>query len=509
MTMPARKSNSKAEKPAATATAAEAPAKLGVRLQYFTEYQRKWIRDESPMKLAEKSRRIGWTYATTYRRVMRAMQVPGLPCWISTRDLTTAKEFVRDCAKWCRLANIVAKGLDGENVEVVGPGDITAMVIEFPNGSRIHILTSNPDALAGKGGDVVLDEFALHKDQSLLWQVALPTASVWGYQVEVISTHRGKNTLFNKFAEDAKTRNKMGWSFYSVNIVQACEQGLIDRINAETAKRGRAPVTAAEFIETQRSRCATDQQWQQEFMCIPQDDMGSLLTYDLLTACEMPWDEIRKRAALSPAGSIYVGMDIGRKHDLSVIWAIEDLGPMVVTRQVKVLERTPFHVQLDALTEMIERMNVRRACIDATGIGAMLAEEAQRRHGEWRVEAVEFNAAVKEELAMLMLRSFQDKAIRIPDDHDIREDLHKVEKQVTAAGNIRYVATSDDDGHADRFFALALALSARGKSDGPPRAERVVADTTASGRTWMRPDHSTDDPAVRRSDALAVLGDAR
>lgn len=503
--MPRGNSNTKAAKSAkekATATAG-----LGISLDYFTQYQRDWIRDDSPMKLAEKSRRIGWTYATTFRRVTRAMKVPGLPCWISTRDLTTAKEFVRDCARWCRLANVVAKGLDGENVEIVGPGDVTAQVIEFPNGSRIHILTSNPDALAGKGGDVVLDEFALHKDQSLLWQVALPTASVWGYQVEVISTHRGKNTLFAKFCEDAKTQNRMGWKFYSVNIVQACEQGLIERINAETAKRGRPPVTAEEFIATQRARCATDGQWAQEFMCVPQDDMGSLLTYELLTACEMPWDEIRKRAERPATGPVYLGMDIGRKHDLSVIWTIEDLGPLAITRSVQVLDRAPFYAQLAALQATIELHNVRRACIDATGIGAMLAEEAQRKFGDWRVEAVQFTAAAKEELAMGLLRACQDKGVRIPDQHDIREDLHKVEKQVTASGAIRYVAASDDDGHADRFWALALGLSARGKAEGPPRAMGVGLDAIASGRSWMRPDHSSD---VRKGeDRLAILGDNR
>ncbi len=496
--------------PTADVRPPDSAGKLGISLEYFTEYQRAWIRDESPMKLAEKSRRIGWTYATTFRRVRRALKVPGLPCWISTRDLTTAKEFVRDCGRWCRLANVVAKGLDGENVEVVGPGDITAQVIEFPNGSRIHILTSNPDALAGKGGDVVLDEFALHKDQTLLWQVALPTASVWGFQVEVISTHRGKNTLFNKFCEDAKSRNKMGWSFYSVNIVQACEQGLIARINAETAKRGRAPTTAEEFIATQRARCATEQQWMQEFMCVPQDDMGSLLTYEMLTACEMPWEDIRKRAARPAVGPVYLGMDIGRKHDLSVIWMVEQLGPMAMTRAIHVMEKAPFHVQLDAVNRAIEEHNVRRACIDANGIGAMIAEEAARKWGEWRVEQVQITAPVKEELAMGMLRAFQDKAFRIPDDYDVREDLHKVEKQVTAAGHVRYVAASDEDGHADRFFGAALALYARGKAEGPPRAMSVAAAGGDDRRgDWMRPDHTGDDAAGRRADPLAVLGDSR
>jgi len=462
--------------------------------EYFTDYQWRWIRDESPMKLAEKSRRIGWTYATSYRRVTKALRQPGLDCWVSTRDLSTAKEFVRDCARWCRLANVVATGLEGDQVEVVGPGDITAQLIGFPNGSRIYVLTSNPDALAGKGGDVVLDEFALHKDATLLWQVAQPTASVWGYQLEVISTHRGKNTQFNKFCIDAKARNKMGWSFYSVNIVQACEQGLIDRINKATAKRGIKPISQADFIQTQRDRCATEEQWLQEFMCTPQDDMGSLLTYELITACEAPWEELRQEKRGKSALPRYMGMDIGRRHDLSVIVVLEDAGPIALTREVKIMEKTPYHVQQDILYAMIKAHEPRRVCIDSNGIGDMLAEEAQRKFGTYMVEPVKFTAPSKESMAMVMLRTFQDKAIRVPDDYDIREDLHKVEKQVTAAGNIRFVAPSDDDGHADRFWAFALALEAKGTSEGPPRGMRIGGDESPAqaARRNLRPDHSGD-----------------
>jgi hypothetical protein len=35
-----------------------------------------------------------------------------------------------------------------------------------------------------------------------------------------------------------------------------------------------------------------------------------------------------------------------------------------------------------------------------------------------------------------------------------------VQKEVTAAGNVRFVAEATDDGHADRFWAFALAIHA-------------------------------------------------
>lgn len=49
----------------------------------------------------------------------------------------------------------------------------------------------------------------------------------------------------------------------------------------------------------------------------------------------------------------------------------------------------------------------------------------------------------------------------VPSEREIREDLHSVKKEVTTSGNIRFdVEKSEASGHADRFWALALALHA-------------------------------------------------
>lgn len=57
--------------------------------------------------------------------------------------------------------------------------------------------------------------------------------------------------------------------------------------------------------------------------------------------------------------------------------------------------------------------------------------------------------------------------MRIPDDAKIRADLRKVQKVTTSAGNIRFVAEATADGHADRFWALALALHAGSNPTAP------------------------------------------
>ena len=139
----------------------------------FLPYQARWIKDESPIKLYEKTRRGGITYATSYRSCIKCIRSGEKDStfvqWVSSRDEITAKEFVTDyVAHWAREANKAARrvaaawegvtGLDGNNIEVVDEKHgITARVVKFKNGARIFSLSSNPLAFAGKGGDVLID----------------------------------------------------------------------------------------------------------------------------------------------------------------------------------------------------------------------------------------------------------------------------------------------------------------------------------------------------------------
>jgi phage FluMu gp28-like protein len=108
-----------------------------------------------------------------------------------------------------------------------------------------------------------------------------------------------------------------------------------------------------------------------------------------------------------------------------------------------------------------------RICIDSTGLGIGWADDAQDKFGENRVEAVNFTGPIKEALAYPLKGAMEDRTVRIPEDPKIRADFRKVQKTTTAAGNIRFVADGEGDSHADRFWALALALHAGSNPAAP------------------------------------------
>ena len=213
-----------------------------------------------------------------------------------------------------------------------------------------------------------------------------------------------------------------------------------------------------EWLEEERKNCFDEYTWLQEYCCVAIDEACAFLPYELITPCEMT-DVLKSLETIK--GDLYVGVDIGRRKDLTVIWCLERFENSKYTRKVKVLEKTPFHIQYEIISAILRHPKLRRCCIDSTGIGMQLAETAQKDFGKYRVEMVMFTNKSKEEMAYNLRTNFEDKSVFIPNDHDIREDLHSIRRVATKAGNIRFDADSSEvNGHADRFWALALALIA-------------------------------------------------
>ena len=159
-------------------------------------------------------------------------------------------------------------------------------------------------------------------------------------------------------------------------------------------------------------------------------------------------------------------MDIGRRKDLTVIWVLEKFENILYTRAVIELLKMKFQKQAEILYEVLSLRNFRRSCIDATGIGMQLSEDAQTKFGKFRVEQIMFTNKMKEELAYTTRTNFENKTVFIPKEHNIREDLHSVRRITTTANNIRFDAEHSENGHADRFWALSLALHAAGSGRG-------------------------------------------
>jgi phage FluMu gp28-like protein len=212
----------------------------------------------------------------------------------------------------------------------------------------------------------------------------------------------------------------------------------------------------------------------------------------------------------------FLGIDIGRRHDRTVFW-VDEVTPwparklengnskletrptnsqfpvssfqfpsssfdaaiqnLAVARLVRMMANAPFAEQLDYARALLRLEDpdgqalIRRCCIDATGMGAPLAEALAREFGR-RVEPVVFTAALKEDLAFRTRRRMEARLTLLPDTREVRRAFSAVKKFVTPSGNLRFDAERSEAGHADEFWAKALADLA---ADARPAARATDA----------------------------------
>ncbi len=186
----------------------------------------------------------------------------------------------------------------------------------------------------------------------------------------------------------------------------------------------------------------------------------------------MNWELGIENGELGKCKELCIGVDVGREHDLTVIWVVERVEDVCFTRRVVCLEKATFAQQEETLYGMAALPNLKRCCVDQTGIGRQFAERAAERFGRYKVEGITFTSGVKEDLAYSTRAAFEKKSVRIPGDNFIRADLRSLRKEATASGNIRFSGERTKNGHADRFWALALALHAARR---PASVNRIFA----------------------------------
>ena len=428
-------------------------------------YQAKWVLDDARLKIAEKSRQIGWTWSEGYKIVRDKSQADSkLDHWISSRDEIQARLFLEDCKGFAQLLNLGARDLGQMAIDDKGN---TAYVLAFANGLRAHSMSSNPDAQAGKRGGRTLDEFALHPDPRKLYAIAYPGIT-WGGGLSIFSTHRGTQNFFNDLINEVKHKgNPKGFSLHRVTLQDALEAGFLYKLQKKLAPNDeRQRMDEAEYFNFIKSGCPDEESFQQEYCCSPSDDASAFLTYELIAGCEYKLDEKWQTDLQDAKGKLFVGVDVGRTNDLTVIWVFERLGDVNYTRRKIEMQNETFEAQEHALYSILALPQVQRCCIDQTGIGRQFAERAQSKFGKFKVEGVSFTGASKEEMAYPLRAAFEDKSLRIPNDNVLRSDLRAIKKETTSSGNIRFTADRSKTGHSDRFWALALALHAGKRATG-------------------------------------------
>lgn len=387
---------------------------------------------------------------------------------VLSRGERQSKKNIEQCALHCQ-----AYGAASDVLEDTWRGEDAAyksLQIDLPNGSRIMGLPANPDTARGFSANVALDEFALHKDSRKIFAALFPVITR-GYRLKVTSTPYGKQ---NKFYDlDIAWSKKMAegdpaYHTSKIDIYDAIAGGL------ELKDEAGALSTPEQLKEA----LGDDDAWDQEYMVLYLDEATAFLSYDLIAKCEDPelepepqWvgtllaraqemHRIYLDSKETPPSfnalddtwidgdHLYLGFDVARRRHGSVIWVNRDRQGLQETVAVIRMRGTPFFMQKVVLFSLLSHPQMRRACIDETGIGMQIAEEAKDQFGESTVEGIQFTSANKEVLATGMKSKMEDGIPRIPAEPYIRNSFHAIKRLPTSTSHFRFDAeASDATGH--------------------------------------------------------------
>lgn len=481
----------------------------------LTQYQKNWVQDKSRFKIGVITRQGGKSFGTSLEAVLDCYERKTKWVFLSAGE-RQSKELMATAAMHARAINLAVEQIESEfHAEDKDRTVYKQLEIVFPNGSRIIGLPANPDTARGHSAHILLDEFAFHKDSHAIWKALFPTVTR-GYKIRIISTFKGKSNKFYELFFSAPTRHRFdgpdfthvgdrgGWAKHIIDIHQAVEMGL-------SLKDDEGHPCEPEDL---RLALNDDDAWEEEFECVPSDEASAFLSHELISTVE----DVRlertpswvtrlieaaeenyaayKRTKIEPSlplhilqnvefiGELFAGFDVGRKKDLSVIWVDQKINHVLRSLAIIDLKQKPFFVQKQVLFTLLKQSAVRRVCIDETGIGAQMAEEAEDLFGSQRVECIPFTAGNKETLAVGLKNNFEDKASEIPADNIIRNSLHSVKKYPTATKHFRFDAErTDATGHADHFWAKALCVQAAANNvAGPIEYQTVTAGRMAGHR---------------------------
>ncbi len=470
------------------------------------KYQQDWIADDSPLKIAEKSRRIGLTWAEAADNVLIASSEGGSNVFYISATQDMAIEYIEACAMWARHFDMAAEAIE-EGIFIDDDGrEIKTYKIDFPKtGKRIVALSSRPANLRGKQGVVVIDEAAFAPDLEGLLKAAMAML-MWGDKVRIISTHNGDDNPFNELINEVRA-GKRGGSVHRITFAQAVADGLFRRV---CLRKGVAWTQEAEDAWVAGVRKFYGDDSAEELDVVPAQSGGAFLPLamielrmgDGVPVVRAKWKPdfsllpeptrngevaawcrevlLPILEALDKDRAHGFGQDFARVGDLTVMTVLEE-GIDLVCRPRLVVELAgcPYKQQEQILDFICDRLpRFRKGAADANGNGGQIAEHAADRYGHYRFEQVHLTEKFYMEQMPKFKAHMEDGDLDgLPRDEQCRDDLRAI-KKIGGIPKIPKAKTQTGDGpklqrHGDFAISLFLADWAMHQEAEPAAGENV------------------------------------
>ncbi|HEX8485709.1 hypothetical protein [Sphingomonas sp.] len=493
-------------------------------------HQLEWIEDKSDLKLGEKGRRCGLTYAEALDDTIAAASsrsAGGDNVFYIGDTKDKGREFIGYVAHFARIVAKelvhVEEFLFEDELEDGTSRMISAYRVRFASGFRIEALSSRPENIRGLQGIVVIDEAAFHKDVRAVLD-AVNALLIWGGKIRIISTHNGVLNPFNELIREAKA-GKVPFSLHFVPFAKSVANGLYKRVCLLRGKEWSPEAEAAWEAQIRSAYGVRTAQMHQELDAIPADAEGSALTRVAIEAVAdraipvVRWflpdstksaepavrDAVVREFCREKLAPVLATLDADRRHDLGSDFArtgdaastvVTELGRDLARRGRFVLEmhNVPFEMQRDVLFFVQDRLpRYGHGAFDAGGNGAYIAEVSNQRYGA-RISEIKLSQEWYRVNGGPYVEAIGDRTVTLAGDEDVMRDhqaLSYVGGVIRVPDDMRYKGEDGLTRHGDTAIAglLAWFASRQGAAEygyEPVRVGRSMM--TEDADDWGGPD---------------------
>jgi phage FluMu gp28-like protein len=392
------------------------------------DYQIKFLKDKSKIRIVNKSRQIGMSQVMAWEALSYCLAEPNVYIGVVSvgqKQAENVLRMVRDAY------HSLPADIKADCPLVVERSDH----LEFKNGTHFLSMPNNPRTVRGYHFHrLYIDEYAHIERDKDLSDAIIPTTTRGG-KVTYISTPLGaRGKFYDIWVNDNEVISKHEIAYtrcpdFDVNII------LMNYPDGEN-----------------------DPAFRQEYMCQFIDDSVSLFSWDLIMRC-VDSDLLEQTNLRTHKEGVVAGVDFGKKIDSTVVILVKR--NKQETWEVRhIREFQPPSTYTEA-TEYISRnykdWNCSKIRVDQTGLGDSVIEQLYPLGS--LVEGVKMSNPVKDTVIQNLKVMMQDGHIKFPNNKKLILQLHSLKKSMSDTGMIRYSHPKEGDiQHDDYVWALALAV---------------------------------------------------
>ncbi|MEM2177040.1 MAG: terminase family protein [Archaeoglobaceae archaeon] len=345
----------------------------------------------------------------------------------------------------------------------LGYRNVQKTKVVLPNGSVIEAFPNNPDTIRGYAFHIVyFDEMNFVRNDEEMYDAIIFTLNTTNGKFIASSTPGRKDSVFYRIFND-----------------KAFEKFVRHRVTWHDALEPKGPLKI-ETVEDIKNQYAGDiWRWQREMEAVWVEDADSYFPMSLITKCidsELDYADFD----MWLQGEFYIGCDLGKKLDYSVVAVVERACDKDGKERLKLIHmhrfplETPYASVIGYIKTLTDRYKtVHKILIDQTGVGEYVVED-MKNAGIPNTEGIILTMQRKQEILGHMRQQMQNDVLRIPYDADLIAEINIEKFELTKEGQIKF--SHPEGTHDDRLWALALAVYAASQSPGKIKA--------VSGKVW-------------------------